>query len=159
MAKCLASDTAMKVATDAVQVFGGYGYTREYPGRALHARRQDHADLRGHEPDPACGHRRSSSWAKRHDQHRSERGSPDERPAPTASHRRTFLKAAGPRGAAGSASRAVLLRAQAPTLKVGVVAPDHGPARRARARHAAWARRWPPTRSTRRGASSRIGRR
>jgi alkylation response protein AidB-like acyl-CoA dehydrogenase len=31
MAKVLASDTAMKVATDAVQVFGGYGYMREYP--------------------------------------------------------------------------------------------------------------------------------
>ncbi|HKB23523.1 MAG TPA: acyl-CoA dehydrogenase family protein, partial [Methylomirabilota bacterium] len=24
-------DAAMKVATDAVQVFGGYGYTREFP--------------------------------------------------------------------------------------------------------------------------------
>jgi alkylation response protein AidB-like acyl-CoA dehydrogenase len=31
MAKCFAADAAMKVATDAVQVFGGYGYTREYP--------------------------------------------------------------------------------------------------------------------------------
>jgi alkylation response protein AidB-like acyl-CoA dehydrogenase len=31
MAKCFAGDSAMKVATDAVQVFGGYGYTREYP--------------------------------------------------------------------------------------------------------------------------------
>jgi alkylation response protein AidB-like acyl-CoA dehydrogenase len=31
IAKCLASDTAMKVATDAVQIFGGYGYTREFP--------------------------------------------------------------------------------------------------------------------------------
>lgn len=30
-AKCFASDTAMKVATDAVQIFGGYGYMREYP--------------------------------------------------------------------------------------------------------------------------------
>ncbi|HYR40518.1 MAG TPA: acyl-CoA dehydrogenase family protein [Methylomirabilota bacterium] len=30
-AKCLASDSAMKVATDAVQVLGGYGYTREFP--------------------------------------------------------------------------------------------------------------------------------
>jgi alkylation response protein AidB-like acyl-CoA dehydrogenase len=30
-AKCLASDTAMKAATDAVQIFGGYGYTREFP--------------------------------------------------------------------------------------------------------------------------------
>ena len=31
VAKCFASDTAMKVTTDAVQVLGGYGYTREYP--------------------------------------------------------------------------------------------------------------------------------
>ncbi len=31
IAKCMASDTAMKVATDAVQIFGGYGYTREFP--------------------------------------------------------------------------------------------------------------------------------
>lgn len=30
-AKCFAADTAMKVTTDAVQVFGGYGYIREYP--------------------------------------------------------------------------------------------------------------------------------
>ncbi|HSG88910.1 MAG TPA: acyl-CoA dehydrogenase family protein, partial [Pseudomonadales bacterium] len=31
MAKCFAADAAMKVTIDAVQVFGGYGYTREYP--------------------------------------------------------------------------------------------------------------------------------
>ena len=31
MAKCVASDMAMKVTTDAVQVFGGYGYTKDYP--------------------------------------------------------------------------------------------------------------------------------
>src|SRR6059058_2014155 len=31
MAKCWAGDAAMKVTTDAVQIFGGYGYTREYP--------------------------------------------------------------------------------------------------------------------------------
>ncbi len=31
VAKCFASDTAMSVTTDAVQVFGGYGYMREYP--------------------------------------------------------------------------------------------------------------------------------
>jgi alkylation response protein AidB-like acyl-CoA dehydrogenase len=30
-AKCLASDTAMSVTTDAVQLFGGYGYTRDFP--------------------------------------------------------------------------------------------------------------------------------
>ncbi|RIQ20605.1 acyl-CoA dehydrogenase family protein [Jiangella rhizosphaerae] len=30
-AKCFASDVAMQVTTDAVQLFGGYGYTRDYP--------------------------------------------------------------------------------------------------------------------------------
>jgi len=31
MAKCFASDVAMEVTTDALQVFGGYGYMKEYP--------------------------------------------------------------------------------------------------------------------------------
>jgi len=31
MAKVFASDTAMKVTTDAVQIFGGAGYMRDYP--------------------------------------------------------------------------------------------------------------------------------
>ena len=31
MAKCVAADMAMRVATDGVQIFGGYGYTRDYP--------------------------------------------------------------------------------------------------------------------------------
>ena len=30
-AKCFASDTAMQVTTDAVQLLGGYGYTRDFP--------------------------------------------------------------------------------------------------------------------------------
>src|SRR3954463_4915047 len=30
-AKCFASDAAMKITTDAVQLLGGYGYTRDYP--------------------------------------------------------------------------------------------------------------------------------
>ncbi|MFJ7910236.1 acyl-CoA dehydrogenase family protein [Kitasatospora sp. NPDC096204] len=30
-AKCYASDAAMEIATDAVQLLGGYGYTRDYP--------------------------------------------------------------------------------------------------------------------------------
>jgi acyl-CoA dehydrogenase len=34
-AKCFAADTAMRVATDAVQVFGGYGFSREYPVEKL----------------------------------------------------------------------------------------------------------------------------
>jgi alkylation response protein AidB-like acyl-CoA dehydrogenase len=31
MAKMWAADTAMKVSVDAVQIFGGYGYVKEYP--------------------------------------------------------------------------------------------------------------------------------
>lgn len=35
MAKMYASDVAMQVTTDAVQIFGGYGYSREYPVERL----------------------------------------------------------------------------------------------------------------------------
>ena len=35
MAKLFASDVAMRVAIDAVQVFGGYGYMRDYPVEKL----------------------------------------------------------------------------------------------------------------------------
>lgn len=35
MAKRFAADMAMKVTTDAVQIFGGYGYTKEYPVEKL----------------------------------------------------------------------------------------------------------------------------
>jgi acyl-CoA dehydrogenase len=35
MAKRMSADTAMSVATDAVQIFGGYGYTKEYPVEKL----------------------------------------------------------------------------------------------------------------------------
>jgi alkylation response protein AidB-like acyl-CoA dehydrogenase len=35
MAKCFASDSAMAVTTDAVQILGGYGYVREYPVERL----------------------------------------------------------------------------------------------------------------------------
>ena len=31
MAKCFCGDAAMKIATDAVQVLGGYGYTKDFP--------------------------------------------------------------------------------------------------------------------------------
>jgi acyl-CoA dehydrogenase len=34
-AKCFAADTAMQVTTDAVQVFGGYGYIKEFPVEKL----------------------------------------------------------------------------------------------------------------------------
>ena len=35
MAKLFASDVAMRITTDAVQVYGGYGYSREYPVERL----------------------------------------------------------------------------------------------------------------------------
>jgi cyclohexane-1-carbonyl-CoA dehydrogenase len=35
MSKCFCSDMAMKVTTDAVQIFGGYGYTKDYPVERL----------------------------------------------------------------------------------------------------------------------------
>ena len=35
MAKRFSADTAMQVATDAVQIFGGYGYTKDYPVEKL----------------------------------------------------------------------------------------------------------------------------
>ncbi|MFC4711799.1 acyl-CoA dehydrogenase [Planococcus dechangensis] len=35
MAKCYATDIAMNVAIEAVQIFGGYGYTKEYPVERL----------------------------------------------------------------------------------------------------------------------------
>ncbi len=34
-AKCFATDAAMRITTDAVQIFGGNGYTREYPVEKL----------------------------------------------------------------------------------------------------------------------------
>jgi acyl-CoA dehydrogenase len=35
MAKCFATDSAMRASTDAVQIFGGNGYSREYPVEKL----------------------------------------------------------------------------------------------------------------------------
>ena len=31
MAKCFAADTAMEVTVNAVQLLGGYGYTKDFP--------------------------------------------------------------------------------------------------------------------------------
>ena len=35
IAKAFAADMAMRVTTDAVQIYGGYGYSREYPVEKL----------------------------------------------------------------------------------------------------------------------------
>ena len=31
MAKCMASDTAMEVTTNGIQLLGGYGYVKDFP--------------------------------------------------------------------------------------------------------------------------------
>ena len=56
-AKLFASAVARRVTGEAIQVLGGYGYTRELPRRALLPRREGHRDLRGHLGDPAPRHR------------------------------------------------------------------------------------------------------
>ena len=45
MAKVFASDTAMKVTTDVVQLLGGYRLLSRFPGRKDDAGREDHSDL------------------------------------------------------------------------------------------------------------------
>ena len=57
MAKLFASEVANRAAKEAVQIFGGYGYLRRFPGRAALPRREDHRDLRGDQRDPAAGDR------------------------------------------------------------------------------------------------------
>ena len=53
MAKLFASDTAMAVTVEARPGARRLRLRQRVPGRADDARREDHADLRGHERDPA----------------------------------------------------------------------------------------------------------
>ena len=57
MAKLFASETALELATEAMRIHGGVGYTTDLPGRALLPGRPAHGDRRGDERDPATGHR------------------------------------------------------------------------------------------------------
>ena len=42
---------------EAIQILGGYGYTKEFPVERYYRDAQDHGDLRGDERDPATRHR------------------------------------------------------------------------------------------------------
>ena len=53
MAKLYATEAAVTATREATQIFGGYGFMDETPGRPLLPRRQDPRDRRGHERDPA----------------------------------------------------------------------------------------------------------
>ena len=57
MAKLYATESAVTATRMATQVFGGYGFMDETPVAAAVPRRQDPRDRRGHERDPAAGHR------------------------------------------------------------------------------------------------------
>ncbi len=65
MAKLFASDTAIRVTTDCVQLLGGVGYTKDLPAERFLRDDEDHADLRGDEPDPAGRHREASAPRRR----------------------------------------------------------------------------------------------
>ena len=49
MAKLFASEMAERVCSAAIQIFGGYGYVSDFPGRAHLPRRARLPDLRRHE--------------------------------------------------------------------------------------------------------------
>ena len=71
-AKLFASEMARRQTAEAIQILGGYGYTKEFPARALLPRREDHRDLRGHERDPAARDRAPHSRERRDDRNRDE---------------------------------------------------------------------------------------
>ena len=53
MAKLFASDMAMRVTTDCVQLLGGYGYISDYPVERMMRDAKITQIYEGHEPDPA----------------------------------------------------------------------------------------------------------
>ncbi len=53
ISKCYSTDMLQKVVSDAVQIFGGYGYSREYPLEKLMRDAKIFQDFRGDQPDPA----------------------------------------------------------------------------------------------------------
>ena len=57
MSKLKAGEVAVKVTEEAIQILGGYGYTREYPVERWHRDAEDLHDLRRHVGDPAPGDR------------------------------------------------------------------------------------------------------
>ena len=63
MAKLFASETALEVATEAMRIHGGYGYTKDVGDRAVLPRRPADDHRRGHERDPAHGDRAGTSQA------------------------------------------------------------------------------------------------
>ena len=57
MAKLFASETALSLATEAMRIHGGIGYTTDLPGGALLPRRPPHGHRRRNQRDPEVGDR------------------------------------------------------------------------------------------------------
>ena len=57
MAKLYASEVSVRVANLAVQIHGGYGFTKDFRRREVLPRREALHDRRGDVRDPADGHR------------------------------------------------------------------------------------------------------
>ena len=57
MAKLFASETALELATEAMRIHGGVGYTTDLPVERLLPGRPADGDRRGDQRDPAAGHR------------------------------------------------------------------------------------------------------
>ena len=54
MAKLFSSQVADRTTSNCLELFGGYGYSKEYPAEKYLSRRQDRDDLRGHQQHAAC---------------------------------------------------------------------------------------------------------
>ena len=57
MSKYKASEVSVRVTEDAIQILGGYGYTREYPVERWHRDAKIHTIFEGTQRDPAARHR------------------------------------------------------------------------------------------------------
>ena len=105
MAKLFSSQVADRITSQCLELFGGYGYSKEYPGGEVLPRRQDRHDLRGHQQHAAADHRQgdaevaSPRWSREGSPgppRAASRSAPSRRAGPTW-HRRP----APPRRAAG----------------------------------------------------------
>ena len=65
VAKLFAAETAMDVTTVAVQLHGGYGYSKDYPGGTYDARCKDYGDIRRYIRSAKNGHRSQCAKIRR----------------------------------------------------------------------------------------------
>ena len=64
MCKIFSSEVAERVTSLAVNLYGGYGFVRDYPVEKLYPRREDRTDLRRHIKPPTADHREADSRLK-----------------------------------------------------------------------------------------------